>query len=169
MVCWWRCRNWGPFFSLICFLMSLHCVGHTGGAAGAVRWLPVEIRETWAHRRHQQTCDRGLWKEAGLQGNHEPFHSLCVCVCLCECVFNIHVCLLVPTEAVRAVLWHPSLLPQGDWGSELRKASLWSVLPCSLLWTGERQFIPARTHTHTGIVHTCGLFYHMHFHYISYK
>lgn len=31
--------------------------GHSGGAAGAVRRLPLEVGETRADRRHQQTRD----------------------------------------------------------------------------------------------------------------
>lgn len=83
-------------------------------------------------------CARAYWADT---------HCTCVCVC-------------VPTEAVGAVLWHPSLLSQGDWGGELRKAALWSLLPCSFLWTGERQFIPAEgRHTHIER-HTYGFLCH---------
>lgn len=58
-------------------------------------------------------------------------------------------CVVVPTEAVRAVLRHPSLLSEGDWGGELRKAALRSLLPRSFLWTGEQHFIPPdSTHLH---------------------
>lgn len=52
-------------------------------------------------------------------------------------VFNRRVC--VSAEVVRAVLRHPSLLPQSDRGGELREAPLWSLLPRSFLRSGESQ------------------------------
>ena len=82
--------------------------------------------------------------------------GLCVCVCICVCIelrVTVRVCLCVPTEAVRAVLRHPSLLSQGDRGGELRKAAFRSLLPRSFLRTGERQVF-ATDSTHTYSTHT---------------
>lgn len=74
----------------------------------------------------------------------DPEPSLCVSAL----TFGVHVCPFVPAEAVRALLRHPSLLPQGDRGGELREAALWSLLPSGFLWTGEE------THFHQHCVHT---------------
>lgn len=50
-----------------------------------------------------------------------------------------YTCVCVSAEVVRAVLRHPSLLPQSDRGGELREAPLWSLLPRSFLRSGESQ------------------------------
>lgn len=48
-------------------------------------------------------------------------------VCLCVC----------PIAVIGAVLRHSPLIPEGDRGGALRETSVWSVLSCGFLWTGE--------------------------------
>lgn len=83
-------------FSLMFFVLSLHCVGHPGGAAGAVCGLFVEIGAIRAHCWHQQTCNCRLWKKKRFQGN--GFYPFCVSVwknVQCELRMKLFVCLFV--------------------------------------------------------------------------
>lgn len=92
------------------------CAGHSGGAAGAVRRLPLEVGEARADRWHQQARDCGLWEEEGFQGNCQPQAHPCIhtehsleymCVCLylqrlSELYYDIHRSYLKVTEVVNS-------------------------------------------------------------------
>lgn len=109
-----------PFFSQLIWscageklqqvgIMLLHVsAGHAGGAAGAVRRLPLEVGEIRADRWHQQARHSCLWEEKGFQGDCQPrtlplcvcvdLWSTCVSVCACRGCQNSTTTSIAPTS-----------------------------------------------------------------------
>lgn len=55
-----------------------------------------------------------------------------------SCQHHLHETLwFMVSEIIRALLRHSSIIPQSCRGGELRKAAVWSLLSCSILWAGK--------------------------------